>query len=245
MEPRELRNDRDRRRPGGPDGRLLPRRRGRPFVILDANERVGDAWRKRWDSLRLFTPADFSGLPGMPIPAPSAGRSPTKDEMADYLEAYARALRAAGAERRHGRRRLEERRSVRRLGRRRAHRGRRTWSSRPARTSIPKSPAFASRARSEDRAAALQRVPQSVAASGRRRARRRRRQLGSRDRGRARRDAHVRARRAEGRRDPGSARHAAARLGFRVFRFLGAPRRDGRHPDRPKLGAKLGARRIR
>jgi putative flavoprotein involved in K+ transport len=61
---------------------------GRSFVILDANERVGDAWRKRWDSLRLFTPACFSGLPGYPLPAP-AWSFPTKDELADYLEAYA------------------------------------------------------------------------------------------------------------------------------------------------------------
>jgi putative flavoprotein involved in K+ transport len=60
----------------------------RPFVILDANERVGDAWRKRWDSLRLFTPARFNGLPGSPHEA-SAWSFPTKDEMADYLEAYA------------------------------------------------------------------------------------------------------------------------------------------------------------
>src|SRR5215213_1461344 len=60
----------------------------RPFVILDANERVGDAWRKRWDSLRLFTPASFNGLPGFRHEAP-AWSFPTKDEMADYLEAYA------------------------------------------------------------------------------------------------------------------------------------------------------------
>ena len=58
------------------------------FVILDAGERIGDAWRKRWDSLRLFTPARFNGLPGMPFPAP-AYSFPTKDEMADYLEEYA------------------------------------------------------------------------------------------------------------------------------------------------------------
>jgi putative flavoprotein involved in K+ transport len=63
-------------------------KRGRPFVILDANERIGDAWRKRWDSLRLFTPACFSRLPGMPLPAPGWS-FPTKDEMADYLESYA------------------------------------------------------------------------------------------------------------------------------------------------------------
>ncbi len=60
---------------------------GRPFVILDANERVGDAWRKRWDSLRLFTPAHFDGLPGYRFPA-ARWSFPTKDEMADYLESY-------------------------------------------------------------------------------------------------------------------------------------------------------------
>ena len=58
------------------------------FVILDENERVGDSWRKRWDSLRLFTPARFNGLPGMSFHAPKWS-FPTKDEMADYLEAYA------------------------------------------------------------------------------------------------------------------------------------------------------------
>ena len=63
-------------------------RRGLPFVILDGHERIGDAWRKRWDSLRLFTPARYDGLPGMPFPG-SAHSFPTKDEMADYLEAYA------------------------------------------------------------------------------------------------------------------------------------------------------------
>jgi putative flavoprotein involved in K+ transport len=62
--------------------------RGRQFVILDANERIGDAWRTRWDSLRLFTPARYNGLPGWPFPAP-AWSYPTKDQVADYLEAYA------------------------------------------------------------------------------------------------------------------------------------------------------------
>jgi len=63
------------------------KQRGRTPVVLDENERVGDAWRKRWDSLRLFTPAKYDGLPGWRFPAP--GRSfPTKDEMADYMEAY-------------------------------------------------------------------------------------------------------------------------------------------------------------
>ena len=63
-------------------------RRGVPFLILDASARVGDPWRARWDSLRLFTPARFDGLDGMPFPA-EPGYFPTKDEMADYLEAYA------------------------------------------------------------------------------------------------------------------------------------------------------------
>jgi putative flavoprotein involved in K+ transport len=63
--------------------------RGLPYVILDANERIGDSWRKRWDSLRLFTPARYDGLAGMPFPGP-AYAFPTKNEMADYLESYAR-----------------------------------------------------------------------------------------------------------------------------------------------------------
>jgi putative flavoprotein involved in K+ transport len=63
-------------------------RRGRRFVILDENQRVGEAWRRRWDSLRLFTPARYNGLPGWSFPAP-AWSFPTKDEVADYLEAYA------------------------------------------------------------------------------------------------------------------------------------------------------------
>ncbi|MEO2104227.1 MAG: NAD(P)/FAD-dependent oxidoreductase [Actinomycetota bacterium] len=63
-------------------------RLGRPFLILDDRARVGDAWRQRWDSLRLFTPARFDALDGMPFPA-EPNHFPTKDEMADYLEAYA------------------------------------------------------------------------------------------------------------------------------------------------------------
>lgn len=63
-------------------------RRGSPFVILDANQRIGDSWRNRWDSLHLFTPARSSGLPGMTFPGP-ARSYPTKDDVADYLEAYA------------------------------------------------------------------------------------------------------------------------------------------------------------
>ena len=63
-------------------------RRGRQVLLVDRNERIGDSWRARWDSLKLYSPASRDGLPGMPFPA---GRTayPTKDEMADYLEAYA------------------------------------------------------------------------------------------------------------------------------------------------------------
>ena len=64
-------------------------RRGLSFVILEANARVGDSWRHRWDSMRLFTPAKYDGLIGMPFPAPPFS-FPTKDEMADYVESYAR-----------------------------------------------------------------------------------------------------------------------------------------------------------
>jgi putative flavoprotein involved in K+ transport len=58
------------------------------FVILDGESRVGDNWRRRWDSLRLFTPAVYDGLPGMHFPAPPS-HLPDKDEVADYLEHYA------------------------------------------------------------------------------------------------------------------------------------------------------------
>ena len=64
------------------------KRFGVPFVILESNPRVGDSWRQRWDSLRLFTPAKYDGLVGMPFPAPPFS-FPTKDEMADYLASYA------------------------------------------------------------------------------------------------------------------------------------------------------------
>jgi putative flavoprotein involved in K+ transport len=63
-------------------------RRGREFVILDAGRRVGDNWRSHWDSLRLYSPARAAALPGMRFPAPPAAY-PTKDQMADFLEAYA------------------------------------------------------------------------------------------------------------------------------------------------------------
>jgi putative flavoprotein involved in K+ transport len=63
-------------------------KRGVSFVILEQNQRVGDTWRHRWDSLRLFTPARYDGLVGMKFPAPRMS-FPTKDDMGDYLESYA------------------------------------------------------------------------------------------------------------------------------------------------------------
>ena len=62
--------------------------RNRDCIILDAENRVGDAWRQRWDSLRLFTPAKYDGLPGLPFGGDRLG-FPAKDDVADYLEAYA------------------------------------------------------------------------------------------------------------------------------------------------------------
>src|SRR5215211_244239 len=62
---------------------------GRPCLILDSNERVGDNWRAQWDSLRLYTPAQYDGLPGLPFPSPRWSY-PTKDQVADYLATYAK-----------------------------------------------------------------------------------------------------------------------------------------------------------
>ena len=64
------------------------RRHGLRFVILDAHARIGDAWRSRWDTLRLFTPGRYDNLPGMPFPG-DRHAFPTKDQVADYLDAYA------------------------------------------------------------------------------------------------------------------------------------------------------------
>ena len=62
--------------------------RGLRFLLVDGAPEIGHSWRTRWDSLRLFTAAEYSGLPGMPFPAPP-GTYPGKDQVADYLQAYA------------------------------------------------------------------------------------------------------------------------------------------------------------
>jgi putative flavoprotein involved in K+ transport len=61
---------------------------GVDFVIVDASERIGDGWRTRWDTLRLFSSNRYNGLDGLPFPG-APGTCPTKDEMAEYLERYA------------------------------------------------------------------------------------------------------------------------------------------------------------
>jgi len=62
---------------------------GRDFTILEAASKPAAAWRKRWDSLRLFTPARYDALPALPFPG-DPDRYPTRDEVADYLTDYAR-----------------------------------------------------------------------------------------------------------------------------------------------------------
>jgi putative flavoprotein involved in K+ transport len=66
-------------------------RQGLGFVVLEAGPEVGHVWRSRWDSLKLFTPAQYDALPGMAFPGP-ADTYPTKDPVADYLQAYAAAF---------------------------------------------------------------------------------------------------------------------------------------------------------
>jgi putative flavoprotein involved in K+ transport len=61
-------------------------------VVLEAAREPAAAWRERWDSLRLFTPARYDSLPGLEFPGPP-DRYPTRDEVADYLNSYARHFR--------------------------------------------------------------------------------------------------------------------------------------------------------
>ncbi len=63
-------------------------RLGRSFLIVDGHERIGDNWRHQWDTLKLYSPAKYDGLPGMPFPAPPWS-FPGKEQVADYLESYA------------------------------------------------------------------------------------------------------------------------------------------------------------
>jgi putative flavoprotein involved in K+ transport len=63
-------------------------RLGHPFLVVDRNERIGDNWRQQWDTLKLYSPAKYDGLPGLEFPAPPWSY-PGKEDVADYLEKYA------------------------------------------------------------------------------------------------------------------------------------------------------------
>jgi len=69
-------------------GYWLARRTSLSFLIVDGAERIGDSWRRRWDSLVLFTPRRFSSLPGTPMPR-GPGEYASKDDTADYLAGFA------------------------------------------------------------------------------------------------------------------------------------------------------------
>src|SRR5205823_2326854 len=71
-------------------GRVL-RELGMPALILEASDRAVGSWPRYYDSLRLFSPAEYSSMPGLPFPA-APGRYPDRDEVAGYLEAYAAGL---------------------------------------------------------------------------------------------------------------------------------------------------------
>lgn len=62
---------------------------GLSFQLVEAHARLGESWRNRYDSLTLFTPRAFSGLPGLPLPGEPEGYA-GRDEFAAYLEDYAR-----------------------------------------------------------------------------------------------------------------------------------------------------------
>lgn len=64
------------------------RRSGADFLILDAEEGPGGAWRHGWNSLRLFSPAGYSSLPGWLMPPPAHEGYPTRDDLLDYLSRY-------------------------------------------------------------------------------------------------------------------------------------------------------------
>ena len=57
---------------------------GRPFLVVDGHERIGDNWRHQWDTLKLYSPAKYDGIHGLPFPAPSWS-FPGKDDVATYF----------------------------------------------------------------------------------------------------------------------------------------------------------------
>ena len=83
------RRARDRRRSGRPGARHELSRAGCDFCSSTVTTGSARSWRRRFDSLTLFTPRAYSALPGLPVPGDPEGY-PDKDEIADYLDAYAR-----------------------------------------------------------------------------------------------------------------------------------------------------------
>ena len=132
------------------------RQQGLPFVILDDNERIGDAWRKRWDSLHLFTPGRYNDLPGMPFPGRplrirARTRSPTtwRRTPVRSISLSEQQSRSTGCRRSA----IDSRWSVART-----RCSPRTWSSRPAPPVIREIPPVRSRARRAHRPAPFQGV---------------------------------------------------------------------------------------
>ncbi len=60
---------------------------GKSFLVVDKEDKIGESWLSRWDSLTLFTPTEFNHLEGMEFPAPK-GHYPNKYEVAAYFESY-------------------------------------------------------------------------------------------------------------------------------------------------------------
>ena len=149
--------------------------RNRSFVILDASARIGDSWRQRWDSLKLYSPAFRDGLPGMRFPGERIAY-PTKDEFADYLEAYAEAFELP----------VRSGVSVDALTKEGGKYVVHTGDSRLEADNVvvatgvfnkPYTPDFSCRARSEHHTASFERLPESLAAPGGPGSRRRREPL--------------------------------------------------------------------
>jgi len=61
---------------------------GREYAVFEAAERIGDQWRRHYESLKLYSPRRYNGLPGLAFPG-EPWTFPARDEVADYLEAYA------------------------------------------------------------------------------------------------------------------------------------------------------------
>ncbi len=171
---RSLRHISYRRRPGWPGRWVLPVEAGPGIRDSRRSSAVGDNWRNRYDSLRLFTPAKYDGLPGMPFPA-SAYAFPTAGQVADYLEHYAASMRLPV------RNNVNGGRAVARQRRRRFRRDRRraafycgAGGYRDRDASVAVGASIRLRTRSSDSPVPLQRVPQSGPAGAWRGARRRR-----------------------------------------------------------------------